>query len=33
MWLNIDWMMILENIKLKRGKIYNMLIHKGRIEI
>jgi hypothetical protein len=33
MWLNTDGMMILENIKLKRGKIYHIFVHKGRIKI
>jgi hypothetical protein len=30
---NTDWMTILENAKLKRDKIYHVVVYKGRIKI
>ena len=32
MWLSADWMMILENRKLKWSKIYHVMVYKGMIK-
>ena len=33
MWLGAEWIMIMENRKLKRGNIYHVMVYRGRIKI